>query len=166
MDYAVIRPLIKSGDLLAFSHESWGSLYDLKVQLVRMATRSEYAHVAIAWVIGDRVFALEAVRPEIRNFPLSKLGDFYHLPLDIEWTNAVEEHALSHIGEPYSQLLAISAFFQKIKAEGCWECALYAQDILKKAGRNLDVRSTPTELVKEAQRQGASCRFISNKEGI
>lgn len=37
MKYKEIRPLIKSGDILAWSHRGWKSWYDIKIQFVRMA---------------------------------------------------------------------------------------------------------------------------------
>ena len=77
--YANIRQHIKSGDLLAWSHRApwWASLRDCKIALVRLFTRSEYCHVGIAWVLGGRVFVIEAVKPEVRIYPLSKLAPFY-----------------------------------------------------------------------------------------
>ena len=69
--YQEVRSSIKSGDLLFWSHRELKSWYDLKVQIVRMVTRSEYSHVGVAWVTGGRVFALEAVVPLIRIYPLS-----------------------------------------------------------------------------------------------
>jgi hypothetical protein len=50
MQYADIRPQIKSGDLIALHHDDWGSLYDLQIQAVQTFTQSEYCHVAPVWV--------------------------------------------------------------------------------------------------------------------
>jgi hypothetical protein len=96
--YSEIRSQIKSGDLLAFRHEGWKSWHDFKVQLVRMFTRSEYSHVAVAWVVGERVMVVEAVEPCVRIFPLSKLGSFYWIPLNAPWKKETEEKALSYVG--------------------------------------------------------------------
>jgi hypothetical protein len=163
MDYATARPHIKSGDLLAFSHVGWGSWYAWKIQIVRMMTRSEFSHVAIAWVIGGRVFALEAVIPLVRIYPLSKLGDFYHLPLNTHW-NWAEEFAMAHVGTPYSQLKAIRAFFKPVLHDGVTECAEYASDVLLMAGVDLGPIATPTAVVRAAQMQGSPCKLIVNQE--
>lgn len=160
MDYSAVRPTIKSGDLLAWSHRGWGSWHDFKIQLVRCFTQSEYSHVAVAWVIGGRVFALEAVQPLVRIYPLSKLGDFYHLPMAADWSPATEEFALAHVGEPYSQLQAMAAFFGPLTHDGLWECAEYASAVLQLAGVDLGPLATPTAVVREAQRQGSPCSYV------
>ena len=74
--YSEYRDQIKSGDLLAWSHRGFRSWHDFKVQAVRLFTQSEYSHVGIAWVVGGRVFVIEAVEPRVRIFPLSKLGEY------------------------------------------------------------------------------------------
>ena len=125
MKYADIRPLIRSGDILAWSHrEPWyRSWYDFKIALVRMFTRSEYSHTGTAWVVGDRVLVIEAVTPLVRVFPLSKLLPFYYLPLKARWSPEALEYALSKVGEPYSQLQALQAFFKLPSEDSFWECA-------------------------------------------
>lgn len=162
MKYADARPKIRSGDLLAFTHRSWRSWNDIKIQLVRFFTQSEYSHVAVAWVTGGRVFALEAVQPLVRIYPLSRLGDFYHLPLAACWSDAAEEFALAHIGEPYSQFQAVQAFFGPLQHDGQWECAEYVINVLHAAGVPLGERATPTAVVREAQLQGAPCVLVNN----
>ena len=72
MNYTDIRDQIKTGDLIGFTHKGWLGWYNFKVQMVRMFTRSEYSHVAIAYVMNDRIFILEAVGAEVRLFPLSR----------------------------------------------------------------------------------------------
>lgn len=154
MNYQDVRPLIKSGDALAWTHRGWGSWHDIKIQLVRMFTRSEFSHVAVAWVVGGRVFALEAVQPCVRIYPLSQLGDFYHLPTSqdnpyfrLVWTDDVETFALSKVGEPYSQIQAVLAFFGRSKADRKWECVEYAKTVLHKAGAIVVGDDTPTDFV-------------------
>lgn len=163
VDYATARDSIKSGDLLAFSHVGWGSWYAWKIQIVRMMTRSEFSHVALAWVVGGRVFVLEAVIPLVRIYPLSKLGDFYHLPLNKNWCWA-EEFALAHVGTPYSQLKAIRAFFKPVLHDGVTECAEYVSEVLRLADVDLGRVATPTAVVRAAQMQGSPCQLITNLE--
>lgn len=160
MEYTTARPTIQSGDLLAWSHRAWRTWHDIKIQIVRFFTQSEYSHVAVAWVVGGRVFALEAVQPLVRIYPLSKLGDFYLLPLGAEWAQATEEFALQHVGEPYSQLQAIEAFFRPLAHDGQWECAEYAAAVLKLADVDLGHVATPTAVVLQAQRLGAVCQYV------
>lgn len=163
-EYKDIRSEIRSGDLLAWSHTSWKSWYDIKIQAVRLFTQSEYCHVGIAWVIGGRVFALEAVQPRVRIFPLSKLTPFYWLPLNAPWAPKTEEYALSIIGESYSQEQAVAAFFKMLKAgeDANWQCAEYVQTVLKTDGIDLGNVVTPNAIVLAAQeRPDVAMRYVT-----
>lgn len=163
MNYVDIRPQIRSGDLLAFSHRSWKTWQDIKIQLVRFFTQSEYAHVAIAWVAEGRVFAIEAVKPKVRIYPLSKLGDFYYLPMNVDWTTEVGEFTFSHIGEDYSEIKAIQGFFKPLTHSNLWECAQLVIEILALAGKNLGNKATPTAVVYAAQQLHIPSYLIINK---
>jgi hypothetical protein len=175
VDYQDIRPLIKSGDALAWTHRGWGSWHDIKIQLVRMFTRSEFSHVAVAWVVGGRVFALEAVQPCVRIYPLSQLGDFYHLPtqpmqsassIKTTWTDDVETFALSKVGEPYSQAQAVLSFFGSPKADRKWQCAEYAKAVLFAAGVKVHGRDTPTAFVQSLMYDGVPLTLVENPQKI
>jgi hypothetical protein len=169
MDYASIRAQIKSGDLLAFSHRAsmWASWYDFKVGIVRMFTKSEYSHVALAWVSSERVFVLEAVIPRVRIYPLSNAlaesGEFYHLPLGVNWAQDVEDWAMQHVGQRYSQIKAMQASWRPVKHDDFTECAEYVNEVLSGAGVNLGRIATPTAIVLAAQRRGAPCSLITKE---
>ena len=151
MKYSDARSTIKSGDLLAWSHRGFGTWHDIKIQIVRIATRSEYSHVGVAWVVGGRVFVIEAVQPLVRIYPLSKLGSFYHIPLGALWRPETEEIALAHIGGPYSQLDAVKAFFRPLGKSVVTECAALVLNILRADGIDLGDRATPDAVVYQAQ---------------
>ena len=156
--YATIRPKIKSGDVLAWSHKKWGSWYDFQVQMVRVFSQSEYCHVGIAWVVGGRVFILESVGTGIRIYPLSKELPFYWIPIKKYWTKEIEEFALMHIGAPYSSWDGIKALFGKLKnggKDGKWECAEFALALLSR-GKVVpeDIRAVPTDVVRTLQAKG------------
>ena len=154
MKYADARPMIKSGDLLAWTHRGWKTWHDFKVQMVRMFTRSEYSHVGVAWVVGGRVFALEAVMPLSRIYPLSKLGDFYLIPSDASWKPSTEQYALDHIGKEYSQLAAMAAPFKAAEKDRVDQCAAYTIQVLAQDGINLGYRAVPALVVGAALRRG------------
>jgi len=157
MSYTNIRPKIKSGDVLAWSHKGWGTWYDIQMQIIRMSTRSEFNHVGIAWVVSNRVFIIEAVYPKVRIYPLSKELPFYWLPTGGDWWTEVEEFALSKVGEEYSKIDAIKAFFNQIKpgSNNVWQCAELINIILQR-GSVFDrhVTSTPTAIVEELMNKG------------
>lgn len=164
MNYNDARSHIRSGDLLAWSHRECRSFYDLKIQVVRLFEKSEYSHVGVAWVVGGRVFVLEAVMPKIRIYPLSKAGDFFWLPMNAPWTVAAEEFALGEVGALYSQWQAVLAFFGKVKRDQFWYCDEYARAILSANGVELENELMPSGLVRAAQKRGSPLYFVSNQE--
>ena len=113
MKYTNLRRHIKSGDVLAWTHRSWRTWYDIKVQLIRLFTLSEYSHVGIAVVMGGRVWVLEAVTPKVRLVPLSNLLPCYHVTGKGMSPEQVEV-GLAWIGREdveYSQLEAAKTLF-------------------------------------------------------
>lgn len=161
--YADYRHKIKSGDLLAFSHEGWKSWKDFKTQMVRVFTRSNYSHVGTAIVLNNRVMILENVVPYARLFPLSMAGNFYHLSMDVNWTPEVEEKAFSYIGYPYSQWQAIKAFFKDLGKGNLSECAALVWNVMYDADIYLGSRQTPDAIVLQAQLLGSAMHYVENK---
>jgi hypothetical protein len=153
MDYSLARDQIKSGDVIALSHDQWGSWYDLQIQAVRMFTESEYSHIALAWVFAGRVFLIESVEPVVRILPLSNLADkgFYHIPIGVDYTEAELEFLMSKVGvTPYSKLEAILAYFKKAKIGDTRveECAKLAIEARRLSGIDLGDKATPSAVVK------------------
>ena len=147
MLYSEFRNQIKSGDVLAWTHNGLKSWKDFEVWIVRLGQRSEYTHVAIAWVIGGRVFLLEAAGGAVRIFPLSRDLPCYHIGTNVTWTKEVEEYALSKIGEKYSKWEAIKGLFGLTTNDDQWQCSEFAREVLKKAGMDLDCIATPSAVV-------------------
>lgn len=146
-NYNTYRQLIKSGDILAWTNKKWDTFADVLVQGIRIATRSEYSHVGIAWVVGDRVMVVEAVPPLVRIYPLSKLLPFYHVELDIKWSPYFDEKLLAHVGEKYSILQAMESFFTKPPSDNKWQCVELADDFYRSIGINLGSDFTPSSLI-------------------
>lgn len=161
MQYSEAREHIQSGDLLAFSHGSWGSWKDIKTMLVRIATRSTYSHVGTVWKTGGRCFVIDAVIPEVRIYPVSKLGNFYWLPMNAPWSESTEEFALSTVGAKYSQWAAIKAFFNDLGKGNLQECAAVAIAIADADGIDLGNRQTPDAVVLQAQLRGAETIYVT-----
>ncbi len=161
--YTDYRKKIKSGDLLAWSHRGWRTWHDIKIQLMRMFTQSEYSHVGTAWVVAGRVLVIEAVEPKLRLYPLSRLGSFFHIPLKAEWSKATEEKALEHIGKDYKQLQAIRAYFEPLGKDNVSECAALAINIAAADNIDLGDRATPDAVVRQAQLYGHSLNYVVNE---
>jgi hypothetical protein len=160
--YAEVRDTIKSGDLLAFSSNDWSTWHGIKVQLIRIFTRSEYDHVGVAWVTGGRVFVLEAVMPMTRIFPLSLSGPFYLIEMNAPWKKMTEDYALSHIGYEYSQLAAMRSFLKPVEIDQVNECAAYAIQVMLHDDISLGVMATPSKVVQAALELGKHVHFIEN----
>ncbi len=131
MHYTQARELIRSGDVLAWSHRPLRSWLDLQIALVRAFTRSEWSHVGIAWAIGGRLFVLDAVSSAgVRIFPLSRTDSFTWVARG-QWSAVQEQIALAHVGQPYSKWDAIRAFFGLSDASnGRWFCSEFVCAVL------------------------------------
>ena len=164
MIYKQARPMIRSGDVLAWSHRGIKSWHDLKIWFVRMFTRSEYSHVGTAWVVGNRVFVIEAVMPKVRIYPLSKLGDFYWLQMGAYWRKATETLALSFVGDDYSQLQAMVSPFITPPDDRRWECAELVATVARQDSIDLGAVYTPSEVVLAAQKRGALLTYVEGGE--
>jgi uncharacterized protein YycO len=146
MKYAEVRNKIKSGDLLAWA----GTCFQCRV--VRAFTNSTYSHVGVAWVIGGRVFVLEAVTSGVRIYPLSREIPFYLQPTGALWNDEAESFALKHVGDKYSRLDAIKTFLRMPIKNDMWQCAEFAQAVLSMASVRLNCDATPEEVMKAAAR--------------
>lgn len=168
MNYADIRDSIRSGDLIALTHEAWNSLYNLQVQVVRITTESEYCHVCVAWVFAGRVFVIESVSPKIRIFPLSNLQDhgFYWIPTDVPMSDAELEFGMSRVGlGEYSKVQAIEGQLNMltIGEDELWMCAELTIAMRRLSGLDLGPKATPAAVVKKAQERGYATRFVLTK---
>lgn len=167
MNYNEARPLIQSGDLLAWSHYSWATWYDLQVQAVRIATESEYCHVGLALAFAGRVWVVESVQPTVRLMPLSNLldGGAFWLPLNAPMSDAETEFALAKVGKgKYSKLQAIQAQLNAIEvgADDLWSCAEFLIAARRLSGVDLGPKATPAAVVRAAQaRLRAPLHFLT-----
>lgn len=174
--YKDVRHEFKSGDLIALSHDQWGSWYDLQVQAVRVFTQSEYAHVGLVLVLGGRVWVVESVTPVVRIVPLSLFADdgFYHIPTDTPMCEEEERFALAQVGKgQYSKWQAVLAQLKRLEigADSLWQCAELFIVARRISGANYGSRATPSAVVRAAlSAPGASLRLVtksvSNSGGV
>lgn len=160
MKYAAVRNQIKTGDMLAWTHRSWRTWYDIKVMLIRLFTQSEYCHVGIALVMGGRVWVLEAVTPHVRLVPLSNLLPCYHITGNGMSDEQVEA-GLALVGKEnvtYSQAEAVRAYFGKNnRNDGQIECAEMVNTLLA-----LPCSDTPSATVEYLLGQGSILTELQN----
>ena len=164
--YNEVRDSIKSGDIIALTHTEWDSLYDLQVQAVRIFTQSEYAHVALTWVVGGRVFVIESVTPKIRIMPLSNLKDsgFYWIPTNHPMTDAELEYGLSKVGMgEYSKLQAVQGQLETlhIGEDDEWQCSELVIAMRRLSGLDLGPKATPAAVVQKALEKGLTLSYVT-----
>jgi hypothetical protein len=161
---------IKSGDIIALTHNSWASWYDLQIQAVRIGTMSEYCHVGLIWEIGGRFFVIESVEPKVRLVPLvlyAKQG-FYWTPSPgrVEISDDELKFALERVGVAgYSKWLAFCSYFRKItgrsgSASELEECAKFLIECRLLSGVNLGDSATPAAVMRNLMDQGQPVRLV------
>lgn len=169
MNYADARPLIRSGDVLGFTHKKVESFYDLKVRFVRLVTMSKYSHVATAYVDHGRVWVLEAVQPAPRKVPLSNLLPCDWVTMDAPWRIETEDRAIALLGkngERYSELDAVRAYFKNVVpgADQNWSCGEWVWWLAYLDGMDLGHDLTPSGIMDAAlRRRGAVLRSIEGE---
>lgn len=165
MKYSEMRGSIRSGDLIAFEHEGWKSIADIESQIVKCVTQSAFSHVCVAWVVGGRVFLIEAVVPQVRLMPLSNRAreGFYWIPSEKPMTETELEFGLQWVGVgDYSKWEAILGELEllKIGASEKWECAELTIEMRKRSNELLGEKATPADVVKEALKNGYPLKYV------
>lgn len=157
MLYAEARPLIASGDLLAFANPRFVS------RLIRTWTGGSYSHVGIAWRYRDRVFVLAAREGYgVYNAALSTQLPAYWIKTGLAWTDAVDDLATSRLGLPYSYSDCARVALGEATHRPDEVCSVYAAMVLKAAGLVLPRPSyTPAGLVDAVMALGADMHMVS-----
>jgi hypothetical protein len=164
MKWEEAKKFIKSGDLIAVSHQPWASISDIESHIVRIMCESEYSHVAVAYVKDNEPHLIEAIVPEVSINPLTKYLDygFFWLSMDVPMSKEEESYALAVLGEKYSKLEAVAGFMDLLEVGGdeFWQCSELTISMRKKSGVNLGPRATPAAVVQRALSLGCALKFI------
>ncbi len=160
--YQDVRENIRSGDVLVWKKDRLSFMSNLFLKVIRFFTLSEFAHVAVAWRVGSRLFAIEATQPFVRIFPISGYDEFYHIPLnlkDIKEDNI--NFLLSQVGKTYSLKGAIRAYFDLPLdySDNAWQCAELTGEFLRRVGIEIS-GTTPSDLVEDLLLDGYSVTLI------
>jgi hypothetical protein len=166
MKFSEFKNVVRSGDLIALSHQSWASEKDIESQIVRMATRSEFSHVCVALVEDEDVYCIEAIVPHVSITRLEeRLSEgFYHIPTpDKPMTEEEKQYGLSKVGDGYSKLEAIEGYLDllKIGYDGLWQCSELTIAMRRLSGLDLGPIATPAKVVEKAMKLGYEMRFIT-----
>ena len=157
MLYAEARPLIASGDLLAFRNDR------LVSGLIRRWTGGSWSHVGIAWRYRDRVFVIAAKEG---GYGLCLLALSEQLPATwmrakVDWTDAVDDLATRHLGKPYSYSDCALVALGREPHHDDTVCSVFAATVLKACGISLPLPSyNPSALVDALLTYGCEMREI------
>jgi hypothetical protein len=128
--YNDVRPKLKSGDVAFFCHNTLGD------KLIKFGTRSQFSHVGTIYVLGDRLFLLEAsYAGGVRMVPLSmRIPDYiFQVSIKNPWNHKAEKFAMAHIMEKYSLVEALRAWIGNKEGKG-WICTKYVADVADEQG--------------------------------
>jgi hypothetical protein len=166
MKWEDAKKIIKSGDIVACSHQPWATISDIQSHIVRIVTQSEYSHVAVAWLPPDGdPHVIEAVVPCVTLSPLERYLDYGFFLIQIPdkpMTQEEESYGMSKLGEEYSKLEAIEGQFDLLAIGGSdrWECAELTICMRRLSGLELGAKATPAAVVQRALSLGYSMQFI------
>ena len=162
MNYTQARGLIQSGDLLAWSGETFIG------RVIKVWTRGKYSHVGIAVWLGSRLYVVE-----LREFrgaqivPLSNTKNFEWVKADVNWSDGLEDYALSKIGLlEYGYMNVVRAAFGLNSRGNRMQCAQFAEALYIKAGvLKKNTTDTPSKIVKRIKRASKtkSTAFVEMK---
>lgn len=142
------RDNINSGDLLIWENSKFSVVSNFYLNLIRLLTRSPYAHVAIAWRMEGRLYIVEATQPLVRLTPVRDSDEFFHVSMDLNWSKDSEDYLIEKIGTPYSLMDAGRALFGKtLENDNRYQCAELCNEFYSKHGFTLENAFTPTALV-------------------
>lgn len=126
--YENLRSAIRSGDLLLFrGHGFWSSV-------IRRATKSDYCHCGVAWVVSGRVMVLEARQAtgvSVRMLSEALPADW--ISIGLEWSEDVEEYALKRLQTKYSLLAAAALGLGVTPPAGLEACSLFAAEVISRS---------------------------------
>lgn len=83
VQYSEIRSSLKTGDLVSWKAGKINSFFTVILKLYQKIFNPKSVHVGIVFVIGGRIFVVEARPPQIRIYPLSRMEDFYLIRTNI-----------------------------------------------------------------------------------
>lgn len=146
---------IATGDLLVWDKPN-GDNKAFWLNLVRLATVSNYGHISVAVVKDDGLYHVEAVIPAIKESKIKPGSEFYVLPM----SKVIDEQGdleffKDKLGKPYSVMDAIRGYLgMTVESNDHWQCAELCQEYYQAKGIDINLRFlTPTRLVKALMRK-------------
>lgn len=144
--------IVQSGDMLIWSRDERSFVSNYFLNFIRLMTRSEYAHIAPAWRMNERLFVVEPTIPIVRITHVKPGQTLYHIPVaqHINFNKDSEEWLLDKDGKTYSLLDCVNGYFGwTINSDDRWQCAEMYREFLKFHGIDLGNVNTPARVVRK-----------------
>lgn len=139
---------LQNGDVLCWTRGpvEKGDIY---LNLVRLATVSEYGHITVVWKKDNLPYHLEATQPVISHLPIPK-GEVYVIRMGLQVSDEqMSIYARDKLGCKYSFRDAIMGYVGLVpKEEDRWQCAELTLDFLRSRGLLIPNAYTPSKLVR------------------
>lgn len=140
---------LKTGDLLVWGKAPIQRKALNYLDIVRVATTSNFGHVSVVWDEGPELSHVEAVKPVIVKRKIMKSNGLYviQMGLNISDKEMVEFHR-DKLGLKYGTLDAFRAWLGiTLKDENKWQCAELCLEFYRSLGLDIPNAFTPTDLV-------------------
>ena len=145
------RQDLRNGDLVAWRKVSQKGKSDFYLNVVRIATFSEFGHVSIVWNRNNVVGHVEATNPRIHHQAIPESGEAYVIRTGVGLTDGDMDGFFSDkLGLKYSFRDAIMGYLGITPPEeNRWQCAELSLEFLRHIGYELPNAYTPSRLVRK-----------------
>lgn len=144
------REKLKNGDLLGWRRLDSTQKSDFYLNLVRVATFSDFGHVSIVWNRNSKVGHVEASLPRIHQSPI-KNGEIYVIPMGLELSDSdMEDFFGDKLGMKYSARDAVLGYLGKVpREEDRYQCAELSLEFYRSRGLSIPDAYTPGRLMRQ-----------------
>ena len=145
---------LRNGDLIFWRGDSPGKWMSY-LNLVRVATLSDFGHVSIAWPKPEAIQHVEAAQPVIHRTQLPSNAEVFVTPMNLGLCERdMESYFQDKLGKRYSMRDALYGYFGIYSNDlNRWQCAELAEDFCNHHGLSIRGGSTPSRLLHRVMRE-------------
>lgn len=145
---------LRNGDLIFWRGDNPGKLMSY-LNLVRIATLSDFGHVSIAWPNATSFLHVEATPPVIHRTTLPDHAEVFVTPMNLGLDDQdMHSYFRDKLGKRYSLRDALYGYFGLYSNNNDrWQCAELSEDFLNHHGLSIKGGSTPSRLLQRVMRE-------------
>lgn len=145
---------LRNGDLIFWRGDTPNKLMTY-LNLVRLATLSDFGHVSIAWPTASTPQHVEATPPVIHRTLLPGNAEVFVTPLNLSLgDDDMHAYFKDKLGKGYSKRDALYGYFGIYSNDpDRWQCSELAEDFCNTHGMSLRGGSTPSRLLQRVMRE-------------